>query len=60
MADSILSKLTLADVERELAARRREVSALAKIRAALKRKATFDDVDRRLQERHRQREGSAS
>lgn len=58
MADSILSKLTLADVERELAARRREVSALAKIRSALKRKATFEDVDHRLQQQHRQREAS--
>ena len=50
MADSVLSKLSLSDIERELSQRRREVAVLAGIRSALRRKATLEDVDRRLRE----------
>lgn len=55
MADSVLSKLSLSDIERELSQRRREVAVLAGIRSALRRKATLEDVDRRLREQ-RERE----
>lgn len=57
-ADSILSKLNLSDIERELAQRRREVAVLAGIRSALRRKATLDDVDRRIREQRDRAEPS--
>lgn len=60
MADTVLAKLTLGEVERELAARRRELAALSGIRAALKRKAVLEDVDRRLREQHQQAEAPQS
>jgi hypothetical protein len=51
MADDILSKLTLPKVESELAARRRDVAALVKIRQALRRKAAYEDAERRLSQK---------
>ena len=48
MADDILSRLTLPEVESELAARRRDVAALVKIREVLRKKTAYENAGRRL------------
>ncbi len=55
----IFKRLTLPEVESELAARRRDVAALVKIREALKRKASYENAERRAkQQRESCREGA--
>ncbi len=46
----IFQVLTLPVVENELAARRRDVAALVKIREALKRKASYENAERRIKQ----------